>query len=419
MSTREELLEKRLQREIKARKEAESLLESKTLELYQANKELLHLNHQLEKQVDFRNNQLIQNELKYNTLIDNMDIGLIEVDKEHRILKANGSFLKLMGYTEDELLGMDARTLMPSNEFGERINSENDQRLESLSNIYENCLIHKDGRGIWVLLSGTPVYNTEGEVVGSIGIYFDITYTKDLQRKLEQARKDAEEAREAVDKCAEEVYTVIFMDLQMPEMNGYEAALAIRNQENPNCEVPIIALTASAIQADRERAFQYGMNDFLSKPITPTQLSDLLGKYWSDTVGMTQPVVEKKPSSGHLSFDLPVLREFYGDDLEYAKEMFDLSLSESEKSLPALERAVDRMDRPTIKAIAHRIKPSVRMVGFTRLSDHLQNLERASEADDGAKVTEAYGHFRKHQSTMLCLVKEFSQDIESGTITHI
>ena len=94
MSTREELLEKRLQREIKARKEAESLLESKTLELYRLNKELLHLNHQLEKQVDFRNNQLIQNELKYNTLIDNMDLGLIEVDKEHRILKANGSFLK-------------------------------------------------------------------------------------------------------------------------------------------------------------------------------------------------------------------------------------------------------------------------------------------------------------------------------------
>lgn len=122
---------------------------------------------------------------------------LIEVDKEHRILKANGSFLKLVGYTEEELLGMDARTLMPSNEFLERINSENDQRLEGLSNIYEHCLLHKDGRVIWVLLSGTPVHNMEGDVVGSIGIHFDITYMKDLQRKLEQARKEAEEAQEA------------------------------------------------------------------------------------------------------------------------------------------------------------------------------------------------------------------------------
>ena len=110
----------------------------------------------------------------------------------------------------------------------------------------------------------------------------------------------------------------------MPEMNGYEAALAIRNRENPNCDVPIIALTASAIQADRDRAFQCGMNGFLSKPITPGQLSDLLGTFWSESVVAMQPSAENKPPSGHLSFDLSVLREFYGDDLEYAKEMFDL-----------------------------------------------------------------------------------------------
>jgi len=705
MSNRVDLLEKRLQREIKARKEAESLLESKSLELYRVNQELLQLNQQLEEQVDFRNNQLIQNELKYNTLIDNMDLGLIEVNKEHRILKANKSFIKLLGYTEQELLGMDARTLLPSRKFLDRINLENDRRLEGQSNIYENCLIHKNGQAVWVLLSGTPVRDTDGEVVGSIGIHFDITYMKDLQRKLEQARQDAEQAREAekqflanmsheirtplnaiigmshllmdtsldyeqkeyisvlqssseillrlisdvldfskiesgqlemqkrpfnlvgivellkrtyqlrlegtpvrfelnmdaeltnqlegddlllnqmlnnllsnaekftekgtitldvhtlrreedqiwvrfqvrdtgigiakadqehifkayrqaksdtrihyggtglglpitlrladlmggkvsfesqegkgttftldlpfidtgkpllpsvgntqmtgrqpdrdgtvlvvednainrkyistllnkweipfdfafhggeaVDKCMQDMYSVILMDLQMPEMNGYEAALAIRNKSNPNCDVPIIALTASAIQADRDRAFQCGMNGFLSKPITPGQLSELLGTYWSESVSATQPETEKKASSGHLSFDMSVLREFYGDDLEYAKEMFDLFLSESEKSLPSLERAVDRMDGKNIKAIAHRIKPSVRMVGFTNLADHLQNLERAALADDEAQVTETYGHFRKHQSTMLRLVKEFIQDIESGAITHI
>jgi len=705
MNKRVDLIEKRLNRETKARKEAESLLESKSLELYQANEKLLHLNQQLKEQVDFRSNQLIQNELKYNTLIDNMDLGLIEVDKEHRILKANRSFIKLVGYSEEELLRMDARSLVPSDAFLERINSENDQRLEGQSNVYENCLIHKDGQAIWVLLSGTPIHNTEGEVVGSIGIHFDITYMKDLQRKLVQARKDAENAREAekqflanmsheirtplnaiigmshllmdtsldyeqkeyisvlqsssemllrlisdvldfskiesgqldvqkrpfnlvgivellkrtyqlrledtpvrfeldmdtelinqlegddlllnqmlnnllsnaekftekgtisldvhtlrreeekvwvrfqvsdtgigiakddqehifksyrqaksdtrihyggtglglpitlklaelmggkvafeseegqgttftldlpfvdtgkpnlpsvgkkqvtgnqpdrigkvlvvednainrkylstllkkweipfdfafhgriaVDKCEQNVYALILMDLQMPEMNGYEATLAIRNRENPNCEVPIIALTASAIQADRDRAFQCGMDGFLSKPITPSQLSDVLGKYWSETVIATQPTVERRPSSGDLSFDKSVLREFYGDDLEYAKEMFDLFLSESEKSLPALEKAVDRMDEQTIKSIAHRIKPSVRMVGFTSLADHLQSLEISALASDNAKITEAYGHFRKHQSTMLRLVKEFIQDIESGAITHI
>ena len=107
MSKRVDLMEKRLKREIKARKEAESLLETKSLELYRANQELLHLNHQLEKQVDYRSNQLIQNELKYNTLIDNMDLGLIEVDKQHRILKANRSFIKLVGYSEEELIGLD------------------------------------------------------------------------------------------------------------------------------------------------------------------------------------------------------------------------------------------------------------------------------------------------------------------------
>lgn len=75
---------------------------------------------------------------------------------------------------EADLPSGDAHTSVGTYDHAEMVKlltllSENDQRLKGFSNIYENCLIHKDSRGIWGLLSGTPGYNTEGEVMGSNG----------------------------------------------------------------------------------------------------------------------------------------------------------------------------------------------------------------------------------------------------------
>jgi len=85
----------------------------------------------------------------------------------------------------------------------------------------------------------------------------------------------SENGKIAVEKARHNIYDLILMDLHMPEMNGYDATLEIRKMENnPNKDLPIIALTASAFIEDREKIYTYGMSGYIIKPFNPSEL------YW-------------------------------------------------------------------------------------------------------------------------------------------
>ena len=104
-------------------------------------------------------------------------------------------------------------------------------------------------------------------------------YISTLMRKLQLNYTMVNNGQEAVDICKSEVFDIILMDLQMPVMNGYDATIHIRNSDNQNKNIPIIALTASAMKDQMDKSIDSGMNDFLTKPFTPTQLKDQLSKY--------------------------------------------------------------------------------------------------------------------------------------------
>ncbi|MCK9442300.1 MAG: PAS domain S-box protein [Methanothrix sp.] len=87
--------------------------------------------------------------------------------------------------------------------------------------------------------------------------------------------------REAVKAMQTVAYDLVLMDCQMPEMDGFEATRAVRQKESPalNPSIPIIAMTASAMQADRERCLQAGMSDFIAKPVQPRELAEMLARW--------------------------------------------------------------------------------------------------------------------------------------------
>ena len=111
----------------------------------------------------------------------------------------------------------------------------------------------------------------------------DAVSKKLIIRLLEKAGFQADvvdNGARAVEAVARVAYDAVFMDCQMPGMDGFEATAAIRAAESGrDRHVPIIALTASAREADRERCLTAGMDDYLSKPIKPAELSDKL-KRW-------------------------------------------------------------------------------------------------------------------------------------------
>ena len=93
--------------------------------------------------------------------------------------------------------------------------------------------------------------------------------------------KNGQECLKILEKMPEGYYDLILMDIQMPIMDGYEATKAIRNLDNKNAQIPIIAMTANAFEEDRKHALQLGMNEHLAKPVDIEKLKDVLTKYFN------------------------------------------------------------------------------------------------------------------------------------------
>jgi PAS domain S-box-containing protein len=129
---------------------------------------------------------------KYSSIIANMNLGLMEVNLDDKILMVNNSFAEMAGYKEEELIGKIANETFTLEKSTETIVIENNNRKKGLANSYEVIVKRKDGKLRNWLVSGAPNYNLNGEVTGSIGIHLDITDIKNLQKQKEKLVLDLE-----------------------------------------------------------------------------------------------------------------------------------------------------------------------------------------------------------------------------------
>ena len=138
-----------------------------------------------------------KSEEKYRGIMNNMELGLLEVDNDQKIVRAYESFCQMVGYTQEELLGKNARDLFLPKEFVQILNDQQEERAKGAASSYEIQLQKKDGSRLWVIISGTPILGDDGEIVGSMGIHYDITERKHLEQELEKAKQIAEHARQS------------------------------------------------------------------------------------------------------------------------------------------------------------------------------------------------------------------------------
>lgn len=144
-----------------------------------------------------RNSQLAikESEEKYRGIIENMELGLLEVGLDQTIIKPYPIFCDMLGYTQEELIGKNAEELLLPKEFRQTLHEQEAQRLEGKASVYEIQIKKKDGSKIWVLISGAPITDPQGKVTGSLGIHYDITARRLLEQDLSQAKDRAEKAQ--------------------------------------------------------------------------------------------------------------------------------------------------------------------------------------------------------------------------------
>ena len=136
-------------------------------------------------------------EKKYRNIIDNMNLGLVEVDKQELIKFCNQGFCELSGYTKEELLGKNIIELIVPETLKNTIGHKTPQRLNGISDIYEIQVKNKKGELKWWMISGAPNYDEAGKLIGSIGIHLDVTERKTLEHELEISKQKAEESSKA------------------------------------------------------------------------------------------------------------------------------------------------------------------------------------------------------------------------------
>ncbi len=142
-------------------------------------------------------NALRQSEEKYRGIIENMELGLLEVDRDGKVVRAFDRFCQMTGYSNEELVGEQAEEVLLPPKYKKVLKEQNEDRKKGIANTYEVQILRKDGQLIWVIISGAPIYDSEGNIIGSLGIHYDITERKRLEQDIKEARIAAEQARAA------------------------------------------------------------------------------------------------------------------------------------------------------------------------------------------------------------------------------
>lgn len=196
----------------------------------------------------------------------------------------------------------------------------------------------------------------------------------------------AEHGLDALDWLERATFDLIFMDCQMPQMDGYRATQEIRRRENEGLwahwhdHIPIVAMTANAMNGDREKCLEVDMDDYLSKPANSDQLQGMLERWARPELPVGEPLALALDPAPLEGFDSPVsleavetLREVVQDGFSEIVAHF---IEDAEQHMVNMKHAVDNSSHEELWSISHQLKSTSGSLG----AHHLATLAREAEA---------------------------------------
>ena len=184
---------------------------------------------------------------------------------------------------------------------------------------------------------------------------------------------------EAVEELKKNSYSIVLMDIQMPDMDGYTATSVIRNELN--LDVPIIAMTAHAMVGEKEKCLQLGMNDYVAKPIKETVLYNIIAR--------NAQHIPEHGTQLHL-IQLNYLHQLSGNDKDFEKEILNQFVVQVPEELSNLQQSIAENNFDSIRRIAHSLKSTV---GYVGLADELHPLLDQLENDASAENNKNFNRY--------------------------
>ena len=216
----------------------------------------------------------------------------------------------------------------------------------------------------------------------------------------------AENGEEAVAAVKNKVIDIVLMDIQMPVMDGVAASIAIRNELHSN--VPIIALTANALESEKEKCWQARMNEYITKPYNPKYLLEKIIFLIENAANA------EEQNSEHIS--LENLNTLMNGSKEHMIRMTTVFLDQIERHFNELKFALNENDLGQISEITHKLKSSFKLFGLNKTGGLLERIEHKAKALERKELHAELQVILSMQPRLTFLVqKELNQLIASNT----
>lgn len=212
-----------------------------------------------------------------------------------------------------------------------------------------------------------------------------------ILRKWKLPTEVAHSGQEALEKMATAPFDAVLTDMNMPGMSGLQLLQQIRKQPAPYGQVPVVAVTANAIQSDLDRYLAQGMNAYLLKPFREEELLQLLATIWKErnfttevsaapAIEAAQPAAPFPSSTSSKGFSLQLYRKYAAGDTEALRLMITTLLANTEENLLQMKALFQAQDWAQVKELAHKMYPSFKQLKAEKAAHALRQLEIQEKA---------------------------------------
>lgn len=215
-----------------------------------------------------------------------------------------------------------------------------------------------------------------------------------LLEALGYRAETADDGMAALEVLRHAEFDLILMDVQMPRLDGYETTRAIRADEEPGHRVPVIAMTAAAVEGERERCLEAGMDDFLTKPVDPTALAAVLDLWSGDGTtprrSSVRPVTDDRDGllSGLELDRLDELRDLDPGNTTYLDRAIGNFVANTPETYETLAAAAAAGDAATLKQVVHKLAGGALNLGVEAAGRIAQEIELVADTGDTAGADE-------------------------------